>query len=383
MKKTAFPALTATLLAATAAPSLIGQQTMSIESRPYGSVDGAEVSIYTLANGNGMSVDITNYGATVVDVVVPGPDGPRDVALGFDTLDDYRALSPYFGCMVGRVGNRIAGGRFELDGRRHSLAINNEPNHLHGGVEGFDKKVWDVLSAGLTERGISLVMRHVSPDGEEGYPGRLTTIVEYLLTGDDALVVDVSATTDAATPVNIVHHSYWNLAGHDSGTVLDQNLRLEAARYTPVDDTLIPLGHIEPVAGSPLDFRTMKPIGRDIGSLPPEGDDPGGYDHNFVVDGRAGELRLAATLQDPASGLSMEIWTDQPGIQFYTGNFLDDLPGKDGAVYPKHGGLCLETQLFPDSVNHRGAIGWPDPILRPDETYRHRMEHRFSTRNPD
>ena len=192
------------------------------------------------------------------------------------------------------------------------------------------------------------------------------------------LVVDVSATTDQATPVNIVHHGYWNLAGHDSGTVLNHELQLDASRYTPVDKTLIPLGHLEPVEGTPLDFRTSKPIGRDIGQLPPEGDDPGGYDHNFVLDGESGSFRRAARVSDPSSGITMEIWTDQPGIQFYTGNWLDDVAGKDGAVYPKNGGLCLETQVFPDSINRRGGIGWPDPVLRPGETYRHRMEHRFS-----
>jgi aldose 1-epimerase len=380
MKNHEFAATLGAIAIATAfvATNAIGQNTMSIQSRLFGLVDGQDVDLYTLTNENGMTASITSYGATVVDLVVPSSDGPRDVALGFDSLKDYRERSPYFGCMVGRVGNRVAGGRFELDGKTYSLARNNGPNHLHGGEKGFDKKVWDVLAAGLTEKGVSLVMRHVSPDGEEGYPGTLTTIVEYVLTNDDALVIDVSATTDASTPVNVVHHSYWNLAGHDSGTILDHELTLDASRYTPIDDSLIPIGHLEPVKGTPLDFREAKLIGRDIGGFPAKGDEPGGYDHNLVLDGEAGDFRRAAVLKDSDSGVTMEIWTDQPGIQFYTGNYLDDLAGKKGAVYPRHGALCLETQVFPDAINRRGGIGWPDPVLRPGSTYRHRMEHRFT-----
>jgi aldose 1-epimerase len=378
MKNMEFAVPLCGLILATVATNVMGQGTMSIQSKAFDSVDDQEVRLYTLTNENGMSASITSYGATVVDLVVPASDGDRDVALGFDSIADYQDRSQYFGCMVGRVGNRIAGGRFELDDERYDLAVNNDPNHLHGGVKGFDKQVWDVLSAGMTEDGVGLVLRYVSKDGEEGYPGTLTTIVEYELTNDDVLVVDVSATTDAATPVNIVHHSYWNLGGHDSGTILDHGLQLDASRYTPIDATLIPLGHLEPVEGTPLDFRASKPIGRDIGGFPASGDDPGGYDHNFVLDGRAGSFRRAARLSDPEGEVTMEIWTDQPGIQFYTGNFLNDIVGKDGAVYPKHGGLCLETQVFPDAINRRGGIGWPDPVLRPGGIYRHRMEHRFT-----
>ena len=378
MKTTEFAAPLCGLILAMVATNVMGQGTMSIQSEPFGSVDEQDVTLYTLVNENGMTATITDYGATVVGLVVPAETGHRDVALGFDSIPDYQERSQYFGCMVGRFGNRIAGGRFELDDKRYDLATNNGPNHLHGGDRGFDKRVWDVLSAGLTTDGVGLVMRYVSVDGEEGYPGTLTTIVEYELTNDDVLVVDISATTDAATPVNVVHHSYWNLGGHDSGTILDHDLQLDASRYTPIDDTFIPLGHLEPVEGTALDFRASKPIGRDIGGFPPEGDDPGGYDHNLVLDGKPGTFRRAARLSDPQSGISMEIWTDQPGIQFYTGNYLNDIVGKSGAVYPKHGALCLETQVFPDSINRRGGIGWPDPVLRPGQAYRHRMEHRFT-----
>lgn len=378
MKKSVLAVTVVAIVLANMASNVMGQGTMSIESKKMDTVDGREVRLYTLENENGMSASITNYGAIIVDLIVPSSSGKRDVVLGLDTIKDYQERSPYFGCMAGRVGNRIAKGRFELDGKNYTLARNNGPNHLHGGEKGFDKVVWEVLNAGLTANGVGLVMRYVSPDGEEGYPGTLTSFVEYTLTNDDVLVVDVSATTDQATPVNIVHHSYWNLAGHDSGTILHHDLQLNASRYTPVDETFIPLGHLESVEGTPLDFRETKPIGRDIGQLPPEGDDPGGYDHNFVLDGEDGSFRRAARVSDPSSGITMEIWTDQPGVQFYTGNWLDDLAGKDGAVYPKNGGLCLETQVFPDSINRRGGIGWPDPVLRPGETYRHRMEHRFS-----
>jgi aldose 1-epimerase len=371
-------AVLATMLAGAAGANLIGQGTMSIEARPFGYVDDTELTLYTLQNENGVSMTVTDYGATIVSFTVPTAAGPRDIVLGLDSIEDYQDRSQYFGCMAGRVGNRIAKGRFELDGKEYRLATNNGPNHLHGGEKGFDKVVWEVLNAGLTKGGVGIVMRYVSRDGEEGYPGTLTSIVEYELTNDDVLVVDVTATTDAATPVNIVHHTYWNLAGHDSGTILEHDLQLDASRYTPVDDTFIPLGHLESVGGTPLDFRVSKPISRDIGQLPPEGEDPGGYDHNFVLDGEEGSFRRAARLSSPASGVTMELWTDQPGIQFYTGNWLGDLAGKDGASYPKHGGLCLETQVFPDAINRRGAIGWPDPVLREGQAYQHRMEHRFT-----
>jgi aldose 1-epimerase len=312
-------------------------------------------------------------------VVVPDRDGRAvDVVLGFDTAEEYPEKSQYFGCTVGRVGNRIAGGRFELDGTVHTLATNNGPNHLHGGTVGFDKRRWDADPI-ITSKGPGVRFTLVSPDGEEGYPGRVEAETVYILTDRNELEVEMSATTDAPTPINIVHHTYWNLGGHGTGSILDETLTIRADRYTPIDATFIPTGELAEVDGTAVDFRTPKPIGRDIGAFPEDGDNPGGYDHNFCLNGEAGTMRDVVRLADADSGIVMTIATDQPGIQFYTGNFLNGMTGKGGAVYEKFGGLCLETQAFPDSINHQGDPGWPDVVLRPGGTYRHRMVHRFTT----
>lgn len=357
-----------------------GTQSMTIERADFGVANGQPVSLYTLTNKHGLTARITNYGAIVTELHVPDRNGRLDdVVLGFDTLAEYVDHNPYFGCMAGRCANRIANGRFTLDGVTHQLNTNNGPHHLHGGVKGFDKVVWSATPVS-TPDGPSLRLTYLSPDGEEHYPGNLLVSVIYTLTHDNALRVETTATTDAPTIVNIVHHSYWNLAGHASGTILGHVLQLPASNYTPADATLIPTGSIAPVAGTPFDFTMPKAMGADIGQLPASGDDPGGYDLNFVVDGDPSAMRLAAIVHDPASGRVMTIHADQPGIQFYTGNFLNDVPGKGGAVYPRHGGFCLETQKFPDSINKEGRPGWPSVILRPGQTYRHVMEHRFSTR---
>lgn len=348
-----------------------------IISQPFGQVDGQDVMLYTLRNPNGMIVELTNYGATVTTVLVPDRMGrPVDVALGFSTLDDYLERSPYFGCTAGRVGNRIANGAFTIDGVEYTVATNNGPNHLHGGVKGFDKRVW----AAKTERMKNAVRLHFSlrsSNGDEGYPGNLDASVIYTLNDRNELGVDLYARTDKATPCNLVHHSYWNMSGHDSGTVLDEELVINAERYTPTDDTLIPTGELAKVEGTPFDFRTARTIGRDIDQLPATEADPGGYDMNFVVDGGPG-MRRVARAYSPKTGIVMTIRSDQPGVQFYTGNWLDDLAGKDGAVYPKFGGYCLETQCFPDAINRQGTAGWPDVILRPDGRYEHRMVHAFT-----
>ncbi len=349
--------------------------------RTGGSIDGRPVNLFTLRNANGMEVEVMDHGATVTRVIVPDRDGnPVDVVLGFDTAEEYPEKSQYFGCTVGRVGNRIAGGRFELDGKAYALAANNGPNHLHGGEVGFDKRRWDADPI-MTAKGPGVRFTLTSADGEEGYPGRVEAETIYVLTDRNELEVEMSATTDAPTPVNIVHHTYWNLGGHDSGTILDEVLRIRADRYTPVDGTFIPTGDLAPVAGTAVDFRTAKRIGRDIDAYPGDqaegGEDPGGYDHNFCLDGEAGTMREVVRLSDPRTGIVMTITTDQPGIQFYTGNFLNGMTGKGGAVYEKFGGLCLETQAYPDSINHAGEPGWPDVVLRPGDTYRHRMVHRF------
>ncbi len=347
-----------------------------IDAEEWGEVDGERVGLYTLDNGR-IRLKFTDYGATVTELHVPGKDGTTaDIVLGFDDLEGYRSRSPYFGCTVGRVGNRIANGRFSVDGTAYEVAQNNGPHHLHGGVKGFDKVVWN-SEARETSAGQEVHCWYRSKDGEEGYPGNLEVEVTYLLTNDDELWVVLRATTDRATPVNLVHHSYWNLAGHDSGGVLGQTLRLAAERYTPGDATLIPTGAIDPVSGTPFDFRRSKAIGTDIGQLPAHGADPGGYDVNFVIDGEPGTLRRAARAVDPASGRVLEILSDQAGIQFYSGNFLDGIDGKGDAVYGKHDGFCLETQAFPDAIHQVGTRGWPNVILRPGETYQHVMVHRF------
>ena len=350
-------------------------ETRTMTVKPFGELDGQEVQLFTLENANGLSMSVTNYGATVTHLWVPDRTGETaDVVLGFDTFEEYPERSPYFGCIAGRCANRIAGGRFSIDGKEYELARNNGPNHLHGGVKGFDKVVWE---AAPLESGDAVAFKYRSPAGEEGYPGNVDVVVVYRLTDDDELVVDMKARTDAPTIVNLAHHSYWNLAGHDSGDILGHVLHVNAERYTPADSTLITTGELAPVAGTPFDFRAPKAIGEDIGELPGDGDDPGGYDMNFVINGSPGELRLAAVVHEPGSGRGMEIHTSEPGIQFYTGNFLDGSPGKGGALYPKHSGFCLETQHHPDSIHKEGLEGWPSVVLRPGEEYHHRMVHRF------
>ena len=357
-----------------------GTHTMSITRADFGTLDSKPVSLYTLRNKNGLVAKISDYGGIVTELYTPDRDGKMaDVVLGFETLDGYVAGSPYFGAMVGRVGNRIAGGRFTLDGKQYQLATNNGPNHLHGGVKGFDKVVWNAAPM-MDSNGPALKLTYSAKDGEENYPGNLDVTVVYTLTNHNELAIEITATADAATPVNIVHHTYWNLAGHDAGDILGHELKLGAATYTPTDKTLIPTGAIDPVAGTAFDFRKAKAIGADIGQLPGDGgDDPGGYDLNYVLDGKLGEMKLAARVRDPGSGRVMEIRTTEPGVQFYSGNFLNGLNGKGGTVYKKHHGFCLETQHYPDSINQEGRDGWPTIILRPGQTYRHTMIHKFST----
>ena len=344
----------------------------SIDSIAWGEVEGREVRLYTLRNTKGLVAKITNYGTIVTELHVPDRIGNLgDIVLGFDTLQGYLDGHPYFGATAGRVANRIALGKFTVGGQEYSVATNNAPNHLHGGDMGFDKYVWDAVPS-MTNLGPSLRLTRTSPDGEEGYPGKLKASVTYTLTNDDSLRVFLSATTDKETIVNLAHHSYWNLAGHASGNILNHELRLYAANYTPVDDTMIPTGEIATVKGTPYDFTQSKPIGREMAQI---GGDPGGYDHNFVLDGEKGTLRHAATVTNFASGRVMELHTTEPGIQFYTGNFLDGSnTGKGGAVYNKNQAFCLETQKYPDAVN---KPDWPSPILKPGQAYTHLMVHKF------
>jgi aldose 1-epimerase len=339
---------------------------------PFGKVGETPVQLYTLTNENGLVAKITNYGATVTEVHVPDRTGARaDVAAGFDSLDGYLKGGPYFGAIVGRVANRIANAAFALEGAPHTLAANDPPHHLHGGTKGWDKVVWTARPL-ETADGPSLELTYVSRDGEEGYPGTVTAKTVYTLTHANELRVDMQATTDRITLVNMAHHSYWNLGGHASGTILDHELTLYADQYTP-GAPMVPTGETRPVKDSPFDFTTAKPIGRDLRQT---GLTPVGYDHNFVVDGQADQLRPVARLKDPRSGRVMTLTADQPGVQFYTGNFLDgSLHGK-GATYVQHSALCLETQKFPNAIN---VPAWRDQvILRPGQPYRHRMIHAFT-----
>jgi aldose 1-epimerase len=378
MIPTAALALAGALMAADA--HLAEDDAPSLSSVDWGMVDGMPVHLWTLRNGNGMTMKVTDYGTIVTELWVPDAKGQAvDVVLGRPTVADYVARTQYFGCTAGRCANRIARGAFTIDGKAFKVTANNGENTLHGGAKGFDKVVWKGVGT-LTPNGPSVTFTYVSKDGEEGFPGTCTAEVTYTLTMQNTLEVVMRAETDAPTVVNLAHHSYWNLGGHASGTILDHVLMLPAARYTPVDASLITTGKIEPVTDTPLDFRVAKAIGKDIGRLPATKDDPGGYDHNFVVDGEPTAMRPCAVLTDPKSGRTMTISSNQPGIQFYTGNFLDGIPGKAGATYGKHAALCLETQAFPDSVNKQGVPGWPNVVLRPGQRYEHRMVHAFTAK---
>jgi aldose 1-epimerase len=330
--------------------------------------------MHTLRNENGMRLTAIGRGATITELWVPDRDGVAgDIVLGFADEDGYRSNPYYFGAVVGRCANRIAGGAFSLDGVDYALATNNPPNHLHGGERGFDAHDWEATLVD-DPRGESVRFTRESPAGEEGYPGALRASVAYTVTDADELVCEMEATCDAPTLCNLAQHAYWNLAGHDAGSIGSHELTLFAERYTPVDETMIPTGELASVAGTPLDFRKPRSMGAELARV---GDDPTGYDHNFAVDGDPTALRPVARVFEPTTGRVMSLCADQPGVQFYTGNFLDGrADGKAGARYPRHAGFCLETQRFPDAI-HRP--GWVQPVLRPGEVYRHTMVFAFST----
>lgn len=355
-------------------PQAMGGGAAAGRGKPWGIIDGKPVRLYTLRNDGGMTMTVTNYGAIITSLRAPDRDGQfEDIVLGYDHLDGYIAKTPYFGALVGRCANRIANGRFELGGQTHQVALNDGPNHLHGGLRGFDKHVWDARLLD-TDAGEAIELTRTSPDGEEAYPGELTVTVRYTLTDDNRVLVDMTATTDQTTLCNLAQHTYWNLAGHDSGSIRDHLLTIHADRYTPVNETLIPTGEIVPVRGTPFDFTQPKPIGRDLREV---GGDPIGYDHNFVVNGAPFEMKTVAEVVDPESGRKMVLRSNQPGVQFYSGNFLDGtLTGKGGAVYEQYQALCLETQVYPDAIHNPD---WPQAILEPGETYHHRMVIAFST----
>ena len=343
--------------------------------RPFGlAPDGSDVNLYTLRNVKGAEVGICNYGGLVIFLKVPDRSGKlADVVLGYDNLPDYIRDTPYFGALIGRYGNRIAKGKFTLDGKEYTLAVNNGPNALHGGLKGFDKVVWEARFLASLE-GPSLELLYVSKDGEEGYPGTLSVKAVYTLTDDNALKLEYTATTDKDTVVNLTHHSYFNLAG--MGDILNHQVMLPADKFTPVDSTLIPTGELKPVDGTPFDFRTPTAIGARIGQEDEQLKFGNGYDHNWVINKQTGQLTLMARVYEPTSGRVMEVWSTEPGLQFYSGNFLDGKnTGKGGWVYKFRNGFCMEPQHYPDSPNHPD---FPSVVLKPVQTYWNTIIYKFS-----
>lgn len=351
----------------------------SIRMEPFGQTsDGDKVTEYILENDSGMIVSALNYGGIITKIIVPDRDGNfDDVTLGLKTVSDYETLSPYFGALIGRYGNRIAEGKFFINGEAYTLAQNNGDNSLHGGLKGFDKQMWTTETF-RNDDSVGVVFSYTSADGEEGFPGELTVSVVYTLTNDNELSFDYTAETSAPTVCNLTQHAYFNLSGHGSGDILDHELTLYSSLFTPVDEGLIPTGAIWSVAGSPFDFRTSKPIGEHIENRDQQLAYGGGYDHNWVLDKLNGVEAKAAELYDPKSGRLMEVWTTEPAIQFYSGNFLDGtFAGKDDVVYKFRGGLCLETQHYPDSPNQPH---FPSVRLDPGEVYSTQTVYKFSVK---
>jgi aldose 1-epimerase len=334
--------------------------------------DGTPVELFTLTNGNGVTAKVMTYGAILTELDVPDKHGKTaDVVLGFDNLKGYLDDHPFFGATVGRYANRIGGGKFTLDGKEYKLAVNNGPNSLHGGEKGFDKVVWQAQIVPASD-GVAVKFSHTSPDGDEGYPGELKASVTYTLTNKNELKLDYTATTSKATPVNLTNHSYFNLSGTNS-PILGHELTLNADRFTPTDETLIPTGELKAVKGTPLDFTRPMTIGARVKDMPAF---IGGYDHNYVVNGGGNTLELAARVKDPASGRVLEMYTTEPGVQLYTSNFMDGkLRGKGGVYYQKHQAFCLEAQHFPDTPN---KSQFPSAILKPGETYKQTTVYKFS-----
>ncbi len=356
------------------ATSRSGDGAPHIERHLFGQLaSGERVDEYTLVSGSGVSVDILTWGGIIRAIRTPDKHGiVADIALGYDSLSAYEKHHPYFGTITGRFANRIAKGLFTLDGVTYRLATNNEPNHLHGGVNGFDRKNWRA-TASTSADAATLMLSAVSPDGDEGYPGEVRTLVRYSLARDNSLRIEYEATSSKPTPLNLTNHTYFNLAGHDTGTVNEQQITINAESFLPVDATLIPTGVRQSVSSSPFDFRKPRAIGsriKDVGI---------GYDHTFILESSSSGIRRAAMVSDPISGRALEVLTTQPGVQFYTGNYLnEDKSGKGGASYKQHSGFCLETQGFPDAVNQPS---FPSCVLRPGEKYNHTTIFRFFTKD--
>jgi len=349
----------------------------SITGTPFGTVNGAPVTLYTLTNKRGDSVKITNYGAILNAVNVPDRKGHLDdVVQGYDSLAGYRADTSYLGVIAGRYANRIAKGRFTLDGKSYQLAVNNGVNHLHGGKVGFNQKVWTARTFELNS-GPAIELKYTSPDGEENYPGTLNTRVLYVWQNDNSLKIDYRATTDAPTVVNLTNHAYFNLAGAGSGTILNHRLQILADRFTPIDKTSIPLGELRPVKGTPFDFRKPTAIGARIGAKDEQLINGAGYDHNFVLNHKPGVLGVSARVYEPTTGRTLTEYTTQPGVQFYTGNFLNGASGKGGKPINYRTGFCLETQHFPDSPNEPK---FPTTVLRPGQLYHQTTIYQFGVR---
>lgn len=350
---------------------------LQVSREPFGTTaDGTPVELFTLRNHRGAEARISNYGGIVVSLKVPDRNGQLgDVVLGYDKLADYIKETPYFGCLVGRYGNRIARGHFSLDGRVYTLATNNYPNHLHGGNKGFDKVVWQAKTLATVD-GPALELQYVSKDGEEGYPGNLSVTALYTLTADNALKLQYTATTDKDTIVNLTQHSYFNLAG--MGDILGHVVMIPADKFTPVDSTLIPTGVLQPVEGTPFDFQTPTAIGARINQDNEQLKFGKGYDHNWVINKPMGEFGLMARVFEPTTGRVLEVLSTEPGLQFYSGNFLDGtLKGKGGWIYQFRNGFCMEPQHYPDSPNQPN---FPSVVLKPGQTYRNTIMYRFSAR---
>jgi aldose 1-epimerase len=361
------------------ASAIVAHAQAAITKRSFGKTpSGENVDLYTLRNDKGMEARITNYGGIVVSLTAPDQYGAfLDVVLGFNDLESYLTKNdPYFGALIGRYGNRIAKGRFKLKGVEYKLAVNNGENHLHGGIKGFDKVVWTGRELNIKE-GPAVVLTYLSKDGEEGYPGNLRVRVVYTLTNQNELKIEYSATTDKDTVINLTHHSYFNFLGEGNGNILNHRIAINADRFLPTDAGSIPTGELKPVVGTPFDFLKLTPIGARIDKDDEQLKFGNGYDHTWVINGRPGTLRLAATVYEPFLGRRMEVWTTEPGVQFYTGNFLDGtLKGKAGKPYPRRSGFCLETQHYPDSPNQPS---FPTTTLRRGMTYRSTTIYRFKS----
>lgn len=349
----------------------------AVTKADYGTVDGKTVQLYTLTNKNGLVMKVTNYGTIITELHVPDKQGKLgDIVLGYATVDEYVKATPYFGATVGRIANRIKGAEFKLDGKAYKLAANNGPHNLHGGKKGWDKVIWDAETV-ETPDGPEIRFGYTSKDGEEGFPGTVKAKVVYALNNKNELVVTMEATTDKTTIVNMAHHTYWNLGGHGSGSIKDHELTLFADQYTPsapvANGDPVPDGKSKPVKGTPYDFTVAKPIGKDLEAA---GGKPIGFDDNWIVNGEPNKLRPAAKVKDPKSGRVMTLEADQPGVQFYSGKFLDGSNKGKGATYNQYGGLCLETQKYPNAIN---VPAWKDQVvLKAGQTYKHVMVHRFS-----